>query len=169
MEIVFRFLCLSASDWIAIVNIIITSLIGVWIGLIVQKNLTTNRAVKDYFISEVNGINSSYMTFLNRLYKDRLSAKYIQEWLKVMNIRIEVAENSMKSYLKVRPEVLENHISLKKFITSCNEFNSGYKNPNITFEVATKNYMLEMNRSLKNAFVKIVVDINKAKNNRRSS
>lgn len=167
MKIIFPLFCLLPSDWIAIINILVTSIIGVWIGLVVQKNLTTNRAVKDYFINEMNAINSSYMAFICKLYKCKLSARSIQEWLKVMNIRIEVAENAIKTHLKVNPQILDNHVTLKQFITSLEEFNNGYKDPFIILSTRSKQKILEQNRSLKNAFANVIVDINKA-NNRKS-
>lgn len=39
---------LCKSDWISVCNLIVTSAIGIWLALIVQKNFTINRAIKDY-------------------------------------------------------------------------------------------------------------------------
>lgn len=41
---------LCKSDWISVCNLIVTSAIGIWLALIVQKNFTINRAIKDYYI-----------------------------------------------------------------------------------------------------------------------
>lgn len=162
MDIASLFSNLSNSDWIDIINILVTSIIGIWIGLVVQRNLTTNRAVKEYFISEISAINSTYMAFLNNLYKGNLSSRNIQEWLKIMNIRIEIVEESIQSRLKVKSLILSNHIKLKQFVTSLEEFNNSYANNKLMLSVTNRNELLEMNRCLKNSFVKIVVDINKA-------
>lgn len=150
------------SDWISLINIFITSCIGVWIGVVVQKNLTTNRALKEYFVSEINGINLSYTSFMKLLYTNKLSSKGVQEWFKIMNIRIEIAEESIKSQLNIKPTILSNHVKLKQYVTNLEEFNNCYKKEKLMLLLTSRNEILEMNRGIKNSIVKIVVDINKA-------
>ncbi len=52
--------CIQGSDWIAIIDIVITSIIGIWIAVAVQNNLTKSRYLKEYFINEVKDIRDLY-------------------------------------------------------------------------------------------------------------
>ena len=52
---------LCKSDWISVCNLIVTSFIGIWLALIVQKNFTINRAIKDYYIQEVKDVRKLYV------------------------------------------------------------------------------------------------------------
>lgn len=54
---------LCKSDWISVCNLIVTSAIGIWLALIVQKNFTINRAIKDYYIQEIKDVRKLYVDF----------------------------------------------------------------------------------------------------------
>ena len=80
---------LQPPDWISIVNIIITSVIGVWIAVAVQNNLTKSRYLKEYFINEIKEIRDLYKSFVNHLYVGDKSAKDVKEWFKIMSERVQ--------------------------------------------------------------------------------
>lgn len=157
------YLCtISLSDWIAIISLLVTSGIGIWIGSTVQRNLTNNRALKEYYIGEIKLINEDYSEFLNCLFKGATTSKDVQEWFKVMNIRIETIQSSIVAELNILPEVLANHITMKQFVTNSNEFNSCYQQNSLILTASTRNTILEIHKNFKNSFVKVIIDINKA-------
>ena len=164
MALVCLSLCaITSSDVIAIISLLITSILGIWIGSTVQKNLTNNRALKEYYIGEVKLINDDYSSFLNCLFKSAITSKDIQEWFKVMNIKIETIQSSIVSELDILPEVLANHITMKQYVTNSNEFNSCYQHKSLILTTSTRDRILEIHRDLKNSFVKIIIDINRAR------
>lgn len=57
---------LCKSDWISVCNLIVTSAIGIWLALIVQKNFTINRAIKDYYIQEIKDVRKLYVDFFKQ-------------------------------------------------------------------------------------------------------
>lgn len=71
-------LSLCKSDWIAVLNLVVTTIIGIWLAVIVQKNFTINRAIKDYYIQEIKDVRKLYVDFLNNIYKGKASAKTIK-------------------------------------------------------------------------------------------
>jgi hypothetical protein len=156
-------LVITTSDWIQIVGIIMTSLIGIWIGSTVQGNLTNNRALKEYYISEIKSINDDYSLFLKCLFKNEVTSKIAQEWFKVMNIRIETIQSSILNELDTMPEILANHITMKQFVTDTDEFDSCYKKDSLVLNPGTRNHVLELHKFLKNSIVKTIIDINRAK------
>ena len=155
-------LCLTTSDWIAILNIIITSVIGVWIVVSVQKNLTTNRAVKEYFINENRDIKEKYNKFMNDIYSNRISSEQIKEWFKIMTIKINTFEGFITNEYKLKPEILNIHNSLKYMITATDDFNTQYKNEHIKFSISTKNDILLYHTDLSNSLTKLVIETNRA-------
>lgn len=158
------FFCnISTADWINIVSIIITSALGVWIGSTVQRNLTNNRALKEYYIGEIKLINDEYSIFLNCLFKSQSRSKDVQEWFKIMNIKIETIQSSIVQELDILPEVLANHITMKHYVTNTNEFNTCYQENSLILTPQTRNKMLEIHTDLKNSFVKIIIEINRSR------
>jgi len=154
--------CLTISDWIAVLNILITSFIGVWIGVSVQKNLTTNRAVKEYFINENKDIKEKYNKFMNDLYSNRLPSEKIKEWFKIMTIKISTFEGFITNEYKLKPEIINIHNSLKYMITATEDFNTQYKKEHITFSNSTKNDILLFHTDISNSLTKLVIETNRA-------
>jgi hypothetical protein len=155
-------ICLTTSDWIAVLNILITSFIGVWIGVSVQKNLTTNRAVKEYFINENKDIKEKYNKFMNDLYSNRLSSEKIKEWFKIMTIKISTFEGFITNEYKLKPDIINIHNSLKYMITATEDFNTQYKKEYITFSNSTKNDILLFHTDISNSLTKLVIETNRA-------
>ena len=128
---------LCKSDWISVCNLIVTSFIGIWLALIVQKNFTINRAIKDYYIQEVKDVRKLYVDFLNNVYKGKISAKNIKEWFKIVSNRINCV--------------------------GTDDFNNGYRNDKLIFRETTKNDILVYHTKLLECFTDVVVKINRAK------
>jgi hypothetical protein len=165
------FMCASCSDVvstfrtadiIAISNILVTSSIGLWIGLSVRKNFTINRAVKEYFISECQEIRKMYSDFLNCLYKGTKSSKTSIEWFKLMSIKIGIFEEFLTYEFKVSPSVLHMHNNIKQFITDTDEFNEHYSDPNFTLSSDSKRKILEQHEAFSKELTKVVININKS-------
>ncbi len=155
-------LCFTLSNWISILDIFITSIIGVWIGVSVQRNLTTNRAVKEYFINENRNIKEKYNKFMNDLYCNRISSEQIKEWFKIMTIKINTFEGFIANEYKLKPEISNIHNNLKYMITDSEDFNTQYKNKQIKFSAITKNEILMFHSDLSNSLTKLIIEINRA-------
>ena len=56
--------CVSTSDIIAIVDIVINAILAIIIILIIQKKMTTKRVLKDYFINDIKTIQEEYSFFI---------------------------------------------------------------------------------------------------------
>jgi hypothetical protein len=153
---------MKISDWISISGIVITSAVGLWIGVSVRRNFTINRSVKDYFISECQDIKKSYGIFLNCLYKDSKSSKSIIEWFKLMSIKIDIFEKFLKEEFKVDPQILITHNQLKQFITETDEFNETFNEPTFKLTSPIKRKIVEIHEGFSKELTKIVIQINKA-------
>lgn len=156
---------LTPSDWISILDIGLTSVIGIWIGVSVQKNLTTNRAVKEYFINENSEIRNDYIKFIDELYASKLSSEQIKEWFRLMTIKLNTFEGFMKNEYIISPELLSIHNQLKHMLTGSDDFNDQYRSAHITFCSQVKEDILRYRTSLSNSFTKLILEINRA--NRR--
>lgn len=157
-------LSLCKSDWISICNLIVTSVIGVWLALIVQKNFTINRAIKDYYIQEIKDVRKLYVDFLNNIYKGRSSAKNIKEWFKIVSNRIDCVERSLNDSFYIKDNNIGKiHSEIQNFITGTDDFNDGYRCDKLIFREATKNEILMYHTKLLECFTDVVVKINRAK------
>lgn len=158
----------QVSDWIGVVDIIVTSAIGVWIAVSVQNNLTKSRYLKEHFINEVKDIRDLYKSFVNQLYKNKISAINIKDWFKVMSERIQNLDKFLcKEYQNCNTSIVSKHAEIQQKITSMDEFNENYKEPAITFTNSSQNEILKLHSELSCALTQSVIDINSAKKRRK--
>lgn len=155
---------LTTSDWIALLNLVVTSVIGIWLAIIVNRNFTINRSIKDYYMQEVKDIRKFYADFLRKIYMGQLSAKDIKEWLKIASNRIDCVEYSIKdSFLINKCDIGKIHSEIQTFITGTDEFNENYRSQYVVFRENTKNQILSFHIKLLNACTELVVRVNKAR------
>lgn len=155
---------LQVSDWIAISDIVITSIIGIWIVIAVQNNLTKSRYLKEYFICEVKDIKELYKQFINQLYRNRLSAIDIRDWFKIMSERTSNLDKFLHTKYNINDSlIVSKHAEIQQKITSMDEFNEHYKNPTVNFTNASRNDILRLYSELSCVLTQRIIDINGAK------
>lgn len=155
---------LSISNWISILDITVTSVIGIWIAVAVQNNLTKSRYLKEYFINEVKDIRDLYKQFINQLYKNKISAIDIKDWFKIMSERTQNLDKFLhEKYLIENSLILSKHAEIQQKITSMDEFNEHYKNPTVQFVNSSKNDILKLHSELSCVLTQRIIDINSAK------
>jgi len=157
-------LSLCKSDWIGVLNLIVTTFIGIWLVLFVQKNFTINRAIKDYYIQEIKDVRKLYVDFLNNVYKGEMSAKGMKEWFKIISNRIECVERSLNDSFYIKDsDIGKIHSEIQNFITGTEDFNNNYRSKQFSFSETTKNEILIYHTRLLKCFTDVVVKINKAR------
>lgn len=155
---------LQTSDLIAIIDIAVTTLIGIWIAIVVQNNLTKNRYLKEYFINEVKDIRDLYKGFVNLMYKNKISAVDIKDWFKVMSERTQNLNRFLhEKYTIDGALIIQKHAEVQQKITSMEEFNECYKEQVVLFSNSSKNEILKMHSELSCILTQRVIDINGAK------
>lgn len=155
---------LQISDWIAIADIAITSIIGIWIVIAVQNNLTKSRYLKEYFISEVKDIKDLYKQFINQLYKNKMSAVDIRDWFKIMSERTRNLDAFLHNKYNINNSlIVSKHAEIQQKITSMDEFNEHYKKPTVSFSNTSKNDILRLHSELSCVLTQRIIDINGAK------
>jgi hypothetical protein len=156
---------LQISDWIAILEIIVTSVIGVWIAIAVQNNLTKSRYLKEYFINEVKDVRDLYKVFVNQLYKSQISSPDIKDWLKIMSERTRTLDKFLHEKYQIDNSlIVQKHAEIQQTITNMDEFNEDYKKKTISFTNSSKNDILKLHSELTCTLTQRVIDINGAKN-----
>ena len=159
---------LHISDWISIIEIIVTSVIGIWIAVAVQNNLTKSRYLKEYFINEVKDIRDLYKQFINQLYRNKMSATDIKDWFKIMSERTQNLDNFLHDKYKIiNSLIVSKHAEIQQKITSMDEFNEDYKKPTITFTNSSKNDILKLHSELSCSLIQRIIDINEARKQRK--
>lgn len=159
---------MQVSDWIGVTEIIVTSVIGIWIAVAVQNNFTKSRYLKEYFINEVKDIRDLYKTFINQLYKGKISAKDIKDWFKIMSERVQNLDKFLREKYKIDNSlIVYKHAEIQQKITAMDEYNENYQKPTIEFSNASKNDILKLHSELSCVLTQRVIDINSAKKRRR--
>jgi hypothetical protein len=154
------------ADRIAIINLILTIGIGAWIGINFHKKYNLSIALKTYFTKELELINTEYSDFFQKLYENKFDSKFVQEWFKIMNIKIEIFEKTLCNEFKIDSTLLKNHITFKQFISKTDEFNNNYKNAKINLRPENKNKVLDFQRVSKLSVIDLIVRIQKCKSKR---
>lgn len=167
-----KLVCLtfSVSDYIAIVNILVTGGIGLWIALFIQNNITKERFEKEHFINEVKEVKDLYKIFINKLYKGSMNAKDIKEWFKVMTGKIKSLEACIEERFEVDgASVATKHAEIQQKVTILEEYNENYKLDRVVFKESSKNDILVLHTALSNVITEKIIGINSAKKKKRKS
>lgn len=150
---------MTVSDIIQIIGLIIT----IWIAIIVQKNLTKNRYLKDYFIKELGNVREEYKQLFTELYGSKLGSKDIKDRLKIQSIRLKTLEVYIDKFFSTNPSALKDcHSDFQQFITGEDDFNNQYKSKTISFSEEAKTQILSHQSKIVNALTQRIIDVNNA-------
>lgn len=150
---------ITVSDIIQIIGLIVT----IWIAIIVQKNLTKNRYLKEYFINELRSVREEYRLLFSEMYNSRLSSKDIKDRLKIISMRIRSIDTYIDRYFSTRPSKLKDiHSDFQQYITGEDEFNSQFKAKVISFSDRVKTQILGHQGVIVDGLTQRIVDVNNA-------
>lgn len=152
---------MELSDILAIMDIVVTVLIGFVITHMVSVRDSRTRAIKDYFIRELSDIKSEINAFYTNLYKGELDAKEIIGWYMANRNRIEIFDDSIRKTFRI----YESRIGAKlfnnySFITNSTDYNSNYSKGKIVFEGTTKRNIGFHQKKLYGLIEQTLYDIN---------
>lgn len=152
---------MSISDYLSIIDILITILVGFVISHMVSLRDSRNRAVKDYYIKELSELKTEINCFYSNLLKDMLSAPEIIAWHQTIRNRIYSFDKSLNEVfdLHVYPinKKLFNNL---KIITDSDTFNDDFSKSNIVFKGEIRNKISNSERSLYSVINNTLFDIN---------
>lgn len=150
---------ITVSDVIQIVGLLIT----IWIAIIVQRNLTKNRYLKDYFINELRNVREEYKLFFSELYSSKLNSKDIKNRLKILSMRLRSIDAYIdKNFTTKSSRLVDVHSEFQQYITGEDEFNSQFKAKSIVFSESVKTQILSFQGNIVDSLTQRVVDVNNA-------
>lgn len=130
---------MTLSDFLAVIDIVVTVLIGFVITHIVAVRDSRTRAIKDYYIQELAGIKAEISRFYADLLKGELEAKDIISWYTTIRNRIDCFDKSVRKTFAIYEECIAKKVFANyKLITDSTDFNTHYNQGKINFSVATK-------------------------------
>ncbi len=155
---------INTSDVINIIGIVITSVIGIWIGTGVQKSLTKKRYLRDYFIGELSAIREEYRLLFSDIIFEKIDSKTIKDRLKIMSARISSFDKYLNTTFNIEDNQLKNeHSNFQQFITGEDEFNQQYNNEIVRFSSSIKTEILKRQSIFSDVITQCTIDINNAK------
>ena len=130
---------MALSDFLAILDIVVTVLIGFVITHVVSVRDSRTRAIKDYYIKELASIKSEIDVFYSKLFKGELEAREIIGWHSGIRNRVENFDNAVRKAFKIYEanigqELFRNH----KIITNKDDFNANFNKGKIVFKPSSK-------------------------------
>lgn len=152
---------MNLSDYLTVLDIVVTVLIGFVITHMVSVRDSRTRAIKDYYIQELTAIKSELNVFYSRLFKGESSAKEIIGWYSSIKNRVNSFDTSVRKTFKiydvyVGKTLFANH----KYITDTNDFNSSYSKKTITFSGTSLNGIGKGQKYLYKVIDQTLFDIN---------
>lgn len=149
------------SDYLAILDIVVTVLIGFVITHIVSVRDSRTRAIKDYYIQELTGIKMELNDFYSRLFKGELTAREIIGWYSGIRNRIDNFDHAVrKTFTIYEANIAERLFFNYKNITNTSEFNTYYYRGKIEFKAHTKNDIGKNQKRLYVLIERTLYDIN---------
>lgn len=130
---------MELSDLLAILDIVVTVVIGFVITHMVSVRDSRTRAIKDYYIQELAAIKSEINNFYASLFKGELEAKEIIGWYSAIRNRIDSFDQAVRKTFTIYEGSIAKKLFLNyKYITNSNDFNTNYNQGKIKFRAATK-------------------------------
>lgn len=155
---------MELSDILAILDILVTVLIGFVITHMVSVRDSRTRAIKDYYIQELSEIKSEINRFYSDIFKNGLSAQEIIAWYTAIRNRIDSFDKAVKKTFKIYEAGIAQKLFYNyKTITNSNVFNANYKRGKIVFDAPTR---VEIGKNQKKLYLLIertLYDINNAR------
>ena len=154
--------CLSNSDIISLISLIVNIFLTIWIVKTLQKNLANKRYLKDYLITEIKDLKAEYGKFLSELYSGKSKPKRITPWFKLMNIKVRDTMEIVPKKYKIDKEILKNYqIELRNFVTDLEEFKSSYKdNEMVVLKEESMVELMKFHRNNNSKFSSLIIKIN---------
>ena len=155
----FIFWKITVSDILQFVGLIVT----VWIAIVVQRNLTKNRYLKDYFINEIKDLRNEYRILFADIQSSKLNSETIKVRVKIISLRIKTIEDYSTRYFFIESSNLKLlHSEFQQFITGTDDFNNQYKESTIKFSDMTITKILEYQKDIVDELTLCVININNA-------
>ena len=149
------------ADFLAILDIIVTVLIGFVITHMVSVRDSRTRAIKDYYIQELADVKSEINDFYSRLYKGELGAQDIIGWYSAIRNRIDNFDKAVRKTFRIYEANIAQKIFYNyKFITNSTDFNVNYNKDKIKFKTATKIAIGKNQKQLYMLIERTLYDIN---------
>lgn len=153
---------LDASNWIAIVDILVTIIFGCIVVSYIGKRQTNSRATKDYFIGSITEFSRAYDDFLLNLMRGNVSPDGIKTWFKTHTMYIAVIQKTLNKQYKISFEKIQSaNNTLKQYITDTDEFNEQYSADYIRFSNLTATRIVDSSAEIREELCEIIIAINK--------
>lgn len=153
---------ISLSDLLAGLGVIL-AIFSLWISYRINRKLANDRALKDWFIGDINEIRMEYKTFLNKLVSAQCSSKFIVTWFKVMQIRIDCVNEVFQNEYKELSfdKIAQFHAELKYYVTGLSDFDLHYNDSVVILREISKQSIIEKYSSLNKNILYLVSNLNK--------
>lgn len=152
---------MNLSDLISIVELLTTIVFGLYLTHWFNVKDTKTRAIKDYYINQLNKLKGDCDNFFDRLFQQNINAKEIISWYDVEQIKLENFDNGILESLPVRFEKLEKVVDdIYSYITNSEDYNNNFNSEYITLSVQMKIALKREKRTLDNAFNRHLMIVN---------
>lgn len=155
---------MSLSDFLAILDIVVTVLFGFVITHIVFVRDSRTRAIKDYYIQELSSIKTEINVFYSKLFKNDYEAKDIIGWYSAIRNRVNSFDTAVRNTFRLYDASIAGRLFLNyKHITNTDEFNANYAKGKILFSGKAKRDIGQDERKLYLLIDQTLYDINNAR------
>lgn len=144
---------------ISIIEIIVNIILAIYIAKIIQERVNNKRALNDFLISEINELKYHYKDFFSKLYMNKYNFYSINEWFKIMTMRIEIL-NESPEFTRI-DEILEIHNSIRNSITNSESFNDQFSDTYFEIPTELKHSLISENKKLMLEIFNCIKAINK--------
>lgn len=155
---------MSLSDFLAILDILVTILIGFVITHMVSVRDSRTRAIKDYYIKELADIKSEINEFYSDFFRGELGAQDIIGWYSAIRNRVDNFDKAVRMTFRIyEASIAKKLFNNYKDITDSRDFNENYKQKKIIFNSTTKVTVAKNQKLLYMLIEQTLYDINNAR------
>ncbi len=144
------------ADWATIAQIVVDIVLGgilaYILAAVVPKKINNERALKDFYMHELEDLMNDYNEFCREISQGHLGAVAIKDKFKRFSMKLQSIEDSANKELNVNISVSSKVTAAQQYLTGSDDMNDQYDETRITFSPKVikelDRYLLQFNRSI---------------------
>lgn len=149
-----------AALWVNIVAIIVAAYVAYIIGTEIQKRITNDGKLKDYFSSELIHLKDEFQHIINDVYYTHPAPNELRSKITTLSQEATSIMECLHSKYRIEDTLTESLIDLSVCVMESAEYgNNARENTPITFSEATKQSLRTIEREKANIFNRLLLNL----------
>lgn len=152
---------MSLSDFLTLVNIGITLIVGFYLTHWFNVRDSRHRALKDFYINEVKSLSDEIGETFRKLKSGGMTGEQFVQWFNSIERRLEILDKDIRETFPIFSVSIYNPVfEAHRIISNSEDFNNNYRVEHHIYNAETSNLIVEHEEIIYKAIHNVVSSIN---------